>query len=57
MKTTMTITAPTEKAGQQAIFTIEFDKANFDETVENVSLITKDSDVLLGQEMGWWRVV
>ena len=57
MKTTMTITVPTRKAGEQAYFTIEFLKSRFNEVVEMVGLLVKPSDVLLAEEMGEWKVL
>ena len=57
MKTTMTITVPTNTAGELAYFTIEFAKADFSEVVENVGLLVKPSDVMLAAEMGMWKVL
>ena len=56
MKTTMTITVPTGKVGELAYFTIEFPKSKFNETIENIELLVKPSDVLLAEEMGLWII-
>ena len=54
MKIQMTITVPTEKAGEQAFFTIEFVKVNFDRVMEMIELLVKPSDVV---KMGEWKIV
>ena len=38
--TTMNVTLATGKAGQQAIFKIQFEVSKFDEVIEKVSCIT-----------------
>jgi hypothetical protein len=38
--TTLNVTLPTGKAGQQRIFTIEFSKSNFDLVIDQVSKVT-----------------
>ena len=43
--TTLKVTLPTKKAGQLAIFTIEFSIKNFDAVVDAVSKITNYNDL------------
>jgi hypothetical protein len=57
MKTQITITVPTGKAGEQAFFTIEFDKINFNRVMEMVELLVKPSDVVLAEKMGEWKII
>ena len=57
MKTTMTITVPTETAGELACFTIEFLKSRFEEVLEIIDLLVKPSDVVIAEQMGEWRIV
>jgi hypothetical protein len=38
--TTLKVTLPTNKAGQLAVFTIEFSISNFDSVIDAVSLCT-----------------
>lgn len=54
---TVTITTPTETAGELAVFKIEFDAAKFDEVVEFAGLLVKPSDVYGAEEMGVWKIV
>ena len=56
-KAQMTITVPTEIAGEVAVFTIEFLKSSFSSVMETVDLLVKPSDVYLAAEMGEWVVV
>ena len=55
MTTTMTITAPTE-TNEVKFFNVEFEKENFNEVVEHVELIVKESDVYLLEEMGIYKI-
>ena len=57
MKTQMTITVPTGKAGEQAFFIIEFAKANFSRVMEMIELLVRPSDVVLADKMGEWKIV
>jgi len=52
----MTITVPTENTGELAVFDIEL-LQSFEEAVENIGLLVKPSDVLIGERAGWWRVL
>lgn len=52
----ITITVPTETAGELAYFKIEFDAAKFAEVMETLDLLVKPSDVMLAEEMGIWTV-
>lgn len=55
--TTLTITVPTEKAGEVAFFTIGFDKKNFQNVQEHIDMLVKPTDVALCEEMGVWEVL
>ena len=54
---TMTITTPTDTAGELAIFKIEFSSEKFQEVMEWIELLVKPSDVALAEEMGIWTIV
>lgn len=56
MTTTMTITVNTENSGEQAFFTIEFLKENFQNVMDHIDLLVKLSDVALCEEMGVWTI-
>ncbi|MCK5602195.1 hypothetical protein KAR91_10010 [Candidatus Pacearchaeota archaeon] len=57
MKTQMTITVPTEKAGEQAVFIIEFAKGKFNRVMEMIELLVKPSDVVLAEKLGEWKII
>ena len=52
--TTITVTLPTGKAGQQASFTIQFNVSDFDSVIESVSSITTVKDLY---SSNLWRVI
>ena len=56
-KTTMVITVPTGVPGEQAYFTIEFLKANWERVQEFIGLLVKPSDVKLAEDMGEWKII
>lgn len=53
---TMTITVPTDKAGEMAFFKIGFD-CSLNEVLENIDLLVKPSDVLAAEKAGWWAIL
>ena len=53
----MTITVPTEKAGEQAVFIIEFAKGKFNRVMEMIELLVKPSDVVLAEKLGEWKII
>jgi hypothetical protein len=53
---TMTITVPTGKSGEMAFFNIELIDS-LEETLENIEMLVKPSDVMLAEEMGFWKVI
>lgn len=56
-KTSIVITVPTDVPGEQAYFTIEFLKANWERVQEFIGLLVKPSDVQLAADMGEWEII
>lgn len=52
--TTLTLTLPTGKAGQQATFTIQFNVSNFDAVIESVSELKSVEDLY---SSNLWKVI
>lgn len=56
MTTQLTITTPTDKAGQLAYFTIEFLKAEMENVLWHVDLLVSPKCVKDCEEMGIWKI-
>ncbi len=52
--TTLKVTLPTKKAGQLAIFTIQFAITNFDAVVDAVSVVTTIDEL---KNNSLWKVI
>jgi len=52
----ITITVPTDQPGELAYFSL-IPMTSFEEFMENVRLLVKPTDVVLGENMGWWTIV
>ena len=52
--TTLKVTIPTGKAGQQAIFTIEFATSNFDAVIDAVSEVKNINEL---KSSSLWKVI